>query len=64
MAKVKEYRIKSKPDAAKVIFRIVLYIWALVIIFPLFWMLYTSVKERGEFIADRFKLPMNIWIAN
>ena len=64
MAKKKQYRIKSRPDAANIIFRIVLYIWALVIILPLFWMIYTSVKERGEFIADRFKLPQNIWLAN
>ena len=54
MAKQKQYRIKSGPDAANIIFRIVLYVWALVIILPLFWMVYTSVKERGEFIADRF----------
>ena len=64
MAKKKQYRIKQGPDAANIIFRIVLYAWALVIIFPLFWMVYTSVKERGEFIADRFKLPQNIWLAN
>ena len=64
MAKKKQHRIKSRPDAANIIFRIVLYIWALVIILPLFWMVYTSVKERGEFIADRFKLPQNLWFAN
>ena len=35
------------------ILRTFLMIWAVVIIFPLFWMLYTSAKERSEFIADR-----------
>ena len=64
MAKEKQYRIKSGPDAANVIFRIVLYSWALVVVLPLFWMIYTSVKERGEFIADRFALPKDLWIAN
>ena len=64
MAKKKQYRIKQGPDAANIIFRVVLYVWALVIILPLFWMVYTSVKERGEFIDDRFKLPQNIWLAN
>ena len=64
MAKYKQNRLQSKPDAGRIVFRIVLYIWALVIILPLFWMVYTSVKERGEFIADRFKLPSIIWLAN
>ena len=64
MAKEKQNRIQSKSDVGRIVFRIVLYIWALVIILPLFWMVYTSVKERGEFIADRFKLPTVIWLAN
>lgn len=64
MAKKKQYRIKTGPDMGNVVFRIVLYIWALVILFPLFWMVYTSVKEKGEFIQDRFKLPKDIWLAN
>ena len=46
------------------ILRIFLYGWAGVIILPLFWMIYTSVKERSEFIADRFALPENIWLVN
>ena len=46
------------------ILRIFLMIWAVVIIFPLFWMLYTSAKERSEFIADRFALPKDIWLVN
>lgn len=44
--------------------RIFLVLWSLIIILPLFWMIYTSVKERSEFIADRFALPKNIWIVN
>ena len=60
----KDNRLSSKPDIADIIFRIVLYIWAAIILLPLFWMVYTSVKERGEFIADRFALPKDIWIAN
>ena len=64
MAKEKQYRIKSGTDAANVIFRIVLYTWALIVVLPLFWMIYTSVKERSEFIADRFALPKDLWLAN
>ena len=64
MAKDKQYRIKSGPDMGNVVFRVVLYIWAVVILLPLFWMVYTSVKERGEFIADRFALPKDLWLAN
>ena len=64
MTKDKQYRIKSGPDMGNVVFRVVLYIWAVVILLPLFWMVYTSVKERGEFIADRFALPKDLWLAN
>ena len=56
--------LKPHGDKADIFFRILVYIWALVIILPLFWMIYTSVKERGEFIADRFALPKDLWIAN
>lgn len=67
MAKVKNTN-KIKVSKASLIttwiLRIFLIIWAIVIIFPLFWMLYTSVKERSEFIADRFALPANIWLVN
>lgn len=64
MAKKNAYRIKNGPDIGNIVFRVVLYVWALVILFPLFWMVYTSVKVKGEFIADRFKLPKDIWLAN
>lgn len=54
----------SGAGAGTWILRMVLIIWSILILFPLFWMLYTSVKERSEFIADRFALPKNIWLAN
>ena len=56
--------LKPRSDKADIFFRILVYIWALVIVLPLFWMIYTSVKERSEFIADRFALPKDLWIAN
>ncbi len=46
------------------ILRVFLLMWGFVILFPLFWMLYTSVKERSEFIADRFAMPKDIWLVN
>lgn len=64
MAKNKQYRIKNGPDIGNIVYRVVLYVWAVIVVLPLFWMLYTSVKERGEFIADRFALPKDLWLAN
>lgn len=64
MSKQKTLISQKGSDQANILFRIVLYIWALAIVLPLFWMIYTSVKERGEFIADRFALPKDIWLAN
>ena len=46
------------------ILRCFLLIWSFIIVFPLFWMIYTSVKQREEFIADRFALPKDIWLPN
>ena len=64
MAQKKQYQIKSGPDIGNIVYRVVLYVWAVVVILPLFWMVYTSVKQRDEFIADRFALPKDIWLAN
>lgn len=63
---MKNNKIKASPASrvATWVLRIFLMFWAVVIIFPLFWMLYTSVKERSEFIADRFALPKDIWLVN
>lgn len=61
---MEEFKKQSSPDIVTWILRIFLYLWAGVVLLPLFWMLYTSVKERGEFIADRFALPKDIWLAN
>ena len=61
---MKNHDQKSSSNVVTWILRIFLYAWAGVVILPLFWMLYTSVKERGEFIADRFALPKDIWLAN
>lgn len=65
---MKKHNNKIKASKTSVIttwiLRLFLLAWAVVILFPLFWMLYTSVKERSEFIADRFALPENIWLIN
>lgn len=61
---MEKQKIKVSSKAATWTLRIFLYGWAGVILFPLFWMIYTSVKERNEFIADRFALPKDIWLAN
>lgn len=65
---MKKNRNKIKASKSSVIttwiLRLFLMVWAVVILFPLLWMIYTSVKERSEFIADRFALPKDIWLIN
>lgn len=59
-------KIKLSPSSvvSSIILRIFLIIWTVIVVFPLFWMIYTSVKSKTEFIANRFALPDEIWIVN
>ena len=54
-------RLKQKDTVGSVIgrwiVRVILAAWALTIVFPLIWVLYTSFKNNAEFYADVWKLP-------
>lgn len=41
----------------KIVSRIILIVWALTIIFPLVWMIYSSFKNNQEFYASPWSLP-------
>jgi N-acetylglucosamine transport system permease protein len=48
--------VKSKP-ISKIICCLILVIWGLTILFPLFWIAYESLKTNVEFFQDVWKLP-------
>ncbi len=57
-------KLSASSVISSAVLRLFLIIWTAVVVFPLFWMIYTSVKSKTEFIADRFALPKEIWIVN
>ena len=63
---MKRNKIKLSPASvvSDGILRAFLIVWTGVVVFPLFWMIYTSVKSKTEFIANRFALPKEVWIVN
>ena len=44
--------------------RILLYFWALTILFPIIWMLYSSFKTPQEFMTNVWAWPKWIYIVN
>ena len=50
--------------AVKTLIRILLIFWALMIIFPVVWMFYTSMKTSGEFMTNQWALPKRIRFDN
>lgn len=44
--------------------RIVLLLWALAILFPMFWIVYESFKSNREFFADIWALPEKLQFSN
>ncbi len=44
--------------------RVFLYAWAITVIFPLIWMLYSSLKSPREFMANVWALPKTIYLVN
>ncbi len=47
-----------------VVLRIVVLLWALLIIFPLIWVIYESFKTNREFFADIWALPEKLQFSN
>ena len=54
-------KLKRKDTVGAVVgrwvIRVILATWALTILFPLIWVLYTSFKNNAEFYADVWQLP-------
>lgn len=53
-----------KKGVLGVILNLILWIFSLTCIFPLVWMLYSSLKEKRQFNADIIGLPTNPTLAN
>lgn len=64
----KNRRLLQRESASSLILRwvlrVILYGWAVTIIFPLAWMLYSSLKTAREFMTDVWALPKTIYLVN
>lgn len=60
----KSYRHESKKSLLGVFVNLVLWIFSISCIFPLVWMLYSSLKEKRVFNADIMGLPLNPTLLN
>ncbi|GIP39089.1 sugar ABC transporter permease [Paenibacillus sp. J31TS4] len=54
----------EKHTYMDVIWRVVLYVWALTIILPLIWVIYESLKSNPEFFQNIWALPSKIHWSN
>lgn len=52
--------MKEKRTWLDVVWRIILYLWALTILFPLVWVIYESLKSNPEFFQDIWALPTEL----
>ena len=55
---------KVKNGILGIILNILLWVFSLVCIFPLVWMLYSSLKEKREFNASMIALPSDPTLVN
>ena len=60
MASKNESGMVRKLEARDVILRLLLGLWALVIILPLIWVFYTSLKTNQEFFMGAWQLPKSM----
>lgn len=56
--------MKEKRSFKDIIFRTILYLWGLTIVFPLGWVLYESFKSNPEFFADIWAMPEKLHFEN
>lgn len=56
--------MREKRTFKDIIFRAILYLWGLTIIFPLGWVLFESLKTNPEFFANLWALPEKIQFDN
>lgn len=52
--------MNEKRTWMDVVWRIVLYVWALTILFPLVWVIYESLKSNPEFFQNIWALPSKL----
>lgn len=57
-------KISKKTSMTGVILNILCILISISCVFPLFWMFYTSLKTKGEFIMDTLSLPKSLEFAN
>ncbi len=60
----KETKTKAVSVSANILVRMFLIFWAVLIIFPLVWMLYTSFKTSGEYMTNQWALPKTFNVRN
>ncbi len=60
----KETSNKIISASASVFVRAFLIFWAILIVFPLVWMLYTSFKSSGEYMSNQWALPKALDFSN
>lgn len=60
----KTFAGSASSFAVKLLIRALLIFWALMIIFPVIWMFYTSMKTSGEFMTNQWALPSEIRFDN
>ncbi len=59
-----ETKSKVISITGSVIIRILLICWAILIVFPIIWMLYTSLKTSGEYMTNQWALPKSFNFSN
>ncbi len=65
VAKTPKLKAKKAPESSSVItirwvFRVLLVLWAILIVFPLLWAVMTSFKNKGDVMQGAFSLP-TVW---
>ena len=55
-----KYSVKKTNPIAKILIYILLAVWTLVNLFPIYWMISFSLKEEDEVFSNKFGLP-KIW---
>ena len=65
VAKTPKLKAKKAPESSSVItirwvFRVLLVLWAILIVFPLLWAIMTSFKNKGDVMQGAFSLP-TVW---
>ncbi len=60
----KETKAKAVAVSANILVRAFLIFWAVLIVLPLVWMLYTSFKTSGEYMSNQWALPKALDFSN